>query len=689
MPQLPLGESMASSIESLQPSILIVDDEVRILNALKRLLRGEAYQVATASSAEEALEVLDQQKVDLVLSDYRMPVCDGLELMAKIQARHSETSRVLMSGNADFQLVIHGINEGLIEQFVEKPWVDDALKITIAKLIDAHQLQIKNRELLEMVQAQNALLTQESEKVQREIRQKERLFATISHEIRNPLHGIQGILEILSQDSLGEEKKLLSSAISSASFMRTILDDVLDYSKAEAGMLVLQEVTFHPFGLANELANLMRPLALGKQLSLKVVSSEALKQRYFKGDDFRIRQILNNLMSNAIKYTERGGVVVEITEVEGLQFSVTDTGIGIPAEKMGSLFDAFVMSSEMHDREFGGTGLGLTIAKNLTDLMQGTISVRSNDEGGSVFTVNLPLEEASAPEPKSDHPRELGQFLSGLQVAVVDDMPANLIIVENLLPRYGAEVYAFDNGEALLDFLNESGKIPHLFLLDINMPGLQGDEVLVKIRASNQALAAVPAFAMSGSLNYEGSEKIVELFTGLFSKPFSVGQLLNLARQFTPEETNLQGAALAAGGSADSRQREKRLTQEEGFESSEHDQSGDSEYLQLVWSQIEDEMGLELLRELVEAFSSSLRKSVERCAEENISGQDLIDVAHALKPTATMLGLQKLSACCHRIDELKGQPEARALALRSELSEQIMMAEAMIQRESNARYLAP
>ena len=299
MPQLPLGESMASSIESLQPSILIVDDEVRILNALKRLLRGEAFQVATASSAEEALEVLDQQKVDLVLSDYRMPVCDGLELMAKIQARHSETSRVLMSGNADFQLVIHGINEGLIEQFVEKPWVDDALKITIAKLIDAHQLQIKNRELLEMVQAQNALLTQESEKVQREIRQKERLFATISHEIRNPLHGIQGILEILSQDSLGEEKKLLSSAISSASFMRTILDDVLDYSKAEAGMLVLQEVTFHPFGLANELANLMRPLALGKQLSLKVVSSEALKQRYFKGDDFRIRQILNNLMSNA------------------------------------------------------------------------------------------------------------------------------------------------------------------------------------------------------------------------------------------------------------------------------------------------------------------------------------------------------------------------------------------------------
>lgn len=674
--------------ETPQPLILIVDDEVRILSALKRLLRREPYRLATVSSGEEALALLDQQKVDLVLSDFRMPECNGLELMAMIQAQHPETCRILMSGNADFQLVIHGINEGLIEQFVEKPWADETLKISLSKLIAAHQLQIKNKELLATVQAQNLLLSQESEKVQREIRQKERLFATISHEIRNPLHGLQGILEILSQDSPEDQKKLLSSAISSASFMRTILDDVLDYSKAEAGMLVLQEVPFSPVDLVNDLVNLMRPMAIGNQLSLEVVSSEALKERYFKGDDFRIRQILNNLISNAIKYTERGGVVVEITEVEGLQFSVTDTGIGIPAEKMGSLFDAFVMSSELHDREFGGTGLGLTIAKNLTDLMQGTISVRSNDEGGSMFTVNLPLEEAAPPEPKSDHPKELGQFLSGLQVAVVDDMPANLIIVENLLPRFGAEVYAFDSGEALLDFLNESGKIPHLFLLDINMPGLQGDEVLIKIRASNQALAAVPAFAMSGSVNYAGSEKIVELFTGLFSKPFSVGQLLNLARQFTPEVANLRGAALAADGSVDSRQREKTLTQEEGFDSSEHDQSGDSEYIQAVWSQIEDEMGLELLRELVGAFTSSLRTSVERCAEENISGQDLIDVAHALKPTATMLGLQKLSDCCHRVDDLRGQSEALALALRSELSEQMMMAEAMIQRETNERRLA-
>ena len=678
---------MVSLAEPPQPLILIVDDEVRILSALKRLLRSEPYRLATVSSGEEALALLDQQKVDLVLSDFRMPECDGLELMATIQAQHPETCRILMSGNADFQSVIHGINEGLIEQFIEKPWIDDALKISLAKLIAAHQMQIKNKELLGTVQAQNALLARESEKVQREIRQKERLFATISHEIRNPLHGIQGILEILSQDSLGEEKKLLSSAISSASFMRKILDDVLDYSKAEAGMLVLQEVAFSPVALVNDLVDLMRPMAIGNQLSLEVKSSQALKQTYFKGDDFRIRQILNNLLTNAIKYTQRGGVVVEIKAAEGLQLSVTDTGIGIPTEKMASLFDAYVMGSEGHEREFGGTGLGLTIVKNLTDLMQGDVSVKSNDGGGTVFTVDLPLDQTAPPKIKEAHSGELEQFLSGLQVAVVDDMPANLIIVENLLPRYGAEVYAFKEGEELLEFLRVSGKVPHLFLLDINMPGLQGDEVLIKIKALNTALAAVPAFAMSGSLNYEGSEKTVELFTGLFTKPFTVGQLLNLARQFAPQTGSEPKTARssdvtpALGDSAQTSVVESvQLDSAANHESTRA--ATHAEQLKVVWRQIEDEMGHELLLELVEAFESSLGRSIARCQGDDISGEDIIDVAHSLKPTATVLGLEQLSVCCHRIDDLRVQSSDVALALRGELLEQILKAELLIQNES-------
>ena len=218
-----------------QPLILIVDDEVRILSALKRLLRREPYRLATVSSGEEALALLDQQKVDLVLSDFRMPECNGLELMAMIQAQHPETCRILMSGNADFQLVIHGINEGLIEQFVEKPWADEALKISLSKLIAAHQLQIKNKELLATVQAQNLLLSQESEKVQREIRQKERLFATISHEIRNPLAAMSGCLELLAQDPAmgerGENARMIQIIQRESNRLSSLVKDFLNYAR--------------------------------------------------------------------------------------------------------------------------------------------------------------------------------------------------------------------------------------------------------------------------------------------------------------------------------------------------------------------------------------------------------------------------------------------------------------------------
>jgi signal transduction histidine kinase len=240
-----------------------------------------------------------------------------------------------MSGNADLRSVIDAVNNGLMSQFVEKPWIDGALKIVLRNRLEANRLAHKNAELLVAVQNQNALLAQESEKTLLEVRQKERLFATMSHEIRNPLHGIQGILEILSQDEdLKEEtKNLLSTAITSSTFMRQILDDVLDYSKSEAGKVVLQEKAFSPVALVQDLAGLMRPLAQGKQLSLDVHFKPALEQQVFIGDDFRIRQILNNLVSNAIKYTEVGGVEITLKSEEALIIVVSDSGIGIPEEK--------------------------------------------------------------------------------------------------------------------------------------------------------------------------------------------------------------------------------------------------------------------------------------------------------------------------------------------------------------------
>jgi len=733
---------MMTPVEESPPVILLVDDEPRILSALQRLLRREGYRILTAGSGAAALSILDQESVNIILSDLRMPEMDGFAFLGAVQDRGLEAARVLMSGNADLKLVIDGVNEGRFSQFIEKPWVDDALKISLRKLIEAQQLARENKELMKALRSQNQMLNQASEKAASEIRQKERLFATISHEIRNPLHGIQGILELLSRDSVGRDQKLLSTAITSAGFMRQIIDDVLDYSKVEAGKMVLQKVAFSPVALATDIISLMQPMATGQQLVLDLYYEEAIAERYFKGDDFRIRQILNNLLSNAIKYTKKGSVGVEITVDPILKIAVMDTGIGIPEEKMASLFDAFVMTNDQHDRTFGGTGLGLTIVKNLTELMGGEIGVSARQGGGTVFTLSLPLESAAA-EIAVAPTQNVDRVLDGMQVVVADDMAANRIIVENLLPRYGATVHGFSDGEGLLNFLSEFEGVPDLFLLDINMPGMKGDEVLRAIKAASPALAQVPAFAMSASLNFAGSEQVVKLFTGLFSKPFSVGQLLTLARQYAPSPPPLattgpasdlspamgstnrmrgdtdspqfigesgaegfspaddKGALHTAEGSPSGAEgallpaaegspsgAEGALLDAEGALPAAEGSLLDAEgalpaaegFNPEVDTLIED-MGVELVVDLSEAFKSSLSRALITAQPGDTSAQQIVDLAHALKPTATMLGFSQLSQCCQQIDGLRSSGDiSPAIDRRIELLSKIEMTLVLIER---------
>ena len=470
----------------------------------------------------------------------------------------------------------------------------------------------------------------------------------------------------------------------------------------------------------------MQPLATGQQLVLDLYYEEAIAERYFKGDDFRIRQILNNLLSNAIKYTKKGSVGVEITVDPILKIAVMDTGIGIPEEKMASLFDAFVMTNDQHDRTFGGTGLGLTIVKNLTELMGGEIGVSARKGGGTVFTLSLPLESAAA-EIAVAPTQNVDRVLDGMQVVVADDMAANRIIVENLLPRYGATVHGFSDGEGLLNFLSEFEGVPDLFLLDINMPGMKGDEVLRAIKAAFPALAQVPAFAMSASLNFAGSEQVVKLFTGLFSKPFSVGQLLTLARQYAPSPPPLattgpasdlspatgstnrmrgdtdspqfigesgaegfspadKGALPAAEGALPGAEgslptAEGSLPTAEGSPSGAEGSLPTAEGFNPEVDTLIEDMGVELVVDLSEAFKSSLSRALITAQPGGTSAQQIVDLAHALKPTATMLGFSQLSQCCQQIDGLRSSGDiSPAIDRRIELLSKIEMTLVLIER---------
>jgi CheY-like chemotaxis protein len=285
-----------------------------------------------------------------------------------------------------------------------------------------------------------------------------------------------------------------------------------------------------------------------------------------------------------------------------------------------------------------------------------------------------------------------------MQVVVVDDMEANRIIVENLLPRYGATVHGFADGEALLNALSEFDGIPDLFLLDINMPGMKGDEVLRAIKACSPELAQVPAFAMSASLNFAGSEQVINLFTGLFSKPFSVGQLLTLARQYAPpppavvtvkspvdpravaQDTNqMRRASDVAQSSAEGAYSAEGSYSADGSPSAEgaYSAEGSNPDVDLLI----EEMGIELAIELTEAFKSSLTRALTTEKAGVISAEQVVDVAHALKPTAGMLGFVELSRCCQEIDGLRSSGDiGPAIERRVELLSKIEMTRVLVER---------
>jgi CheY-like chemotaxis protein/HPt (histidine-containing phosphotransfer) domain-containing protein len=312
--------------------------------------------------------------------------------------------------------------------------------------------------------------------------------------------------------------------------------------------------------------------------------------------------------------------------------------------------------------------------------------------------------------------------LVGMQVFVADDMAANRIIVENLLSRYGAIVHGFADGEGLLNALSKFEGVPDLFLLDINMPGMKGDDVLHAIKASSPELAQVPAFAMSASLNFAGSEQVVKLFTGLFSKPFSVGQLLTLARQYAPSPPLITNGPLADlstvidGNNRTRRASDAALLAAEGalsaegasfaegslssngasfaegssfadgslspdgssfVEGSQNLTDGANPEIDLLI----EEMGVELVMDLSEAFKSSLSRGLIMAEPVGISAQQIVDLAHALKPTAAMLGFSHLSQCCQQIDGLRSSGDiSPAIERRIELLSKIEMTLVLVER---------
>jgi signal transduction histidine kinase len=401
--------------------------------------------------------------------------------------------------------------------------------------LETHRRTLE-QEILER-NAVNAELLLAKEKAESAARLKSQFLANMSHEIRTPMNGVLGMTDLALATSLTrEQSEYLQGAKTSAEALLRILDDILDVSKLEAGKMAIEAMDFELGAMLQNTLRLFEVPARKNGVELRL-SVEPECPAWVRGDPVRLRQILVNLVGNAVKFTREGSIEVRVARTSGdrLLFAVKDTGIGIARDKLDTIFEAFTQGDGSHTRRFGGTGLGLTITRKLVGLMGGRVWVESEPGAGSRFYIELPLPEQAPPAPAGQESNAAAApALPPLNVLVAEDNVVNQKVICSLLRLAGSVAHlAADGAEAYRLFLE---KPFDLVLMDVQMPEVDGLEATSMIRAEERRrnLRPIPIVALTAHTAQPEHEQCLAVgMDGIITKPVSRERLLQTIGEIT------------------------------------------------------------------------------------------------------------------------------------------------------------